>query len=440
MLQIDATPIESNKLRNKCGSKHANSRQEYVNLNNIKERGFILDTIYAHVFDKLKRQSNFDLVSDRNLINNGLDLDFKVDTTIGRNLNAYIKNLDNFINQLLVSTTTITNIQEEITNLKMNPVATLTATIALNDTQLITMFKNLGILTVGGSITPVMKENIKNYLSLFAVLSQYKTLASFSDITHEQIELLKQSLKQIITVLKSYRDIAAIAEVAEIIVNNLETVNTNSLSTEAIIPLKFKFNVEGIILDLEDKFYTNKTAMKNTILWGLCGVKPDFSIGLNYLYFGRNNSGQRDFTNQVVKRTNINYVGLASEKIGLKFMFFDRKYTHSFGQGEWFQYKGKRSYRKWLEPVSKNPIFTHGYVNAYFSGVLYNLVDLKTDKEFNYTFFGTGAGITLFNNLDVNFSVAWLMKKSFMTLDKNNMFYSVSFDIPIFEYLKAIKK
>ena len=161
---------------------------------------------------------------------------------------------------------------------------------------------------------------------------------------------------------------------------------------------------------------------------------------MNYLYFANNTTGQKDFSQQLFKNSKINYVGLASEKFGLKFIFFDRKYTHSFGPGEWFQYKGTKSYRKWLEPVTKNPIITHGYVNAYLSGILYNIVDLKTNKEFDFGIFGAGGGITLFNNLDVNASIGWVMTKSFMQLDRNNLFYSISFDIPIFEYIKAIKK
>ncbi|MCC6370574.1 MAG: hypothetical protein IT236_06205 [Bacteroidia bacterium] len=401
----------------------------------LSERSAVLDAVYAALFYELKKQGNFDLVDNRNYIATGLE-SHSLSATMAQSLNSFTAGLSKLLEQLPDSLN-MKDFAEEIKNQRKSS-NTLLGNLS-NNSQLSEFLFNLGIHTnKNAAISPDIQNNLRPTLTWISILVNYKHMTNLRNITPAEIETLKLALTQILDKLKSYRDLRAIITLAETVLENLNVeVNTSPNAANSTYPLLFNLDVEQIILSLEDKFYNNRTVMKRTFLG--FGIKPDFSIGLNYLYFGKGTKGQTEFTNQVVGQTQFNYVGLASEKIGIKLMAFDRRYTHSFNPGEWFQYKGKQSYRQWNVPVSKNPAITHGYVNAYFSGILYNIVDVKTNKNFDYSFFGTGAGITLFNNLDVNVSVAWLMKKEFMMLDKNNLFYSVSFDIPIFEYIKAIK-
>jgi hypothetical protein len=347
---------------------------------NYMERSCILDSIYYTLFHKLDSSDVNDLKPNRKYINNGLDFEendeYKIDITKKPQLTILINKINKNIDDA-----------ESIIKLK-----NYDSIRELQDKDIIFIKKNILLI-----IDKIQKEN--------------KSQAA---------------------------DLERIFVLAKIIVNSINIITNDEHPEHQYQYKNFNIDIEAIILSLEEEFFYNKTVMKRTILWGI-GVKPDFSIGLNYLYFGNATNGQADFSNQIIANTGVNYVALASEKIGVKFMFFDTKYTHSFEPGEWYQYKGKRSYRMWDEPVSKNPIITHGYLNAYFSGLLYNVVDLKTDKQFDYTFFGAGGGLTFFNNLDVNLGVGWVMKDKFMELNQNNLFYSLSFDIPIFEYIKALR-
>ncbi len=284
-----------------------------------------------------------------------------------------------------------------------------------------------------------MVQNSTTPAELFDVF-KYKKLEA---ISAENMNVLKEELLNLLQLIESRTkgsgDMANFIRIAKIIINSID-VMVDADNTEAnsrFVYKNFQIDNESILLSLEGAFYNNRTVMKKTIC-GI-GIKPDFSIGFDYLVFSHQKQ-QLDFTTQVLQNTNVNYVGLASEKIGLKFMFFDRKYTHSFAPGEWFQYKGKGSYRCWTQPVKKNVMFTHLYAHVYFSGLLYKLTQLNTNKQFDYSFVSTGIGTTLYDAIDINLSVGWALLKARQPFDPNYLFYKLSFDIPIFEYIKAIKK
>jgi len=76
----------------------------------------------------------------------------------------------------------------------------------------------------------------------------------------------------------------------------------------------------------------------------------------------------------------------------------------------------------------------------YGSGILYNIVDLKSETNFNYAITGAALGLEFFNGLEFNLGYAMpLVSKNNIgeMLDKG--FINIGFDIPIFEYLKAAK-
>jgi hypothetical protein len=192
----------------------------------------------------------------------------------------------------------------------------------------------------------------------------------------------------------------------------------------------FKIDVEAIILAFEDKFYA---ANISSITKYKIGVKPFFTIGLNYGYFvNQNNSFNFDNNSK-----NLTQIALASEKVGVKFIFSDFKYTRSHPPLEWYKYRG--SYRRWLNPVAK-PLINNFYGMIYGSGILYNIVNLKSETNFNYAITGAALGLEFFNGLEFNLGYAMpIVPKDNIgeMLDKG--FINIGFDIPIFEYLKAAR-
>ncbi len=208
------------------------------------------------------------------------------------------------------------------------------------------------------------------------------------------------------------------------------TIIELSKDEESTNPFKFKIDVEAIILSLEDKF-CKFSSLKNNYI----GIEPFFSIGLNSGIFIKKNN---NFNTTSSKTDDINIIGLASEKIGLKFLFYDFKYTHSFDKNEPFKYRGTN--RVW--PRKPKPTLINNiYGMIYISGILYNVVDIKSNKNFNYLFTGAGLGMRFYNDLELNisYSLPIIENENFKGMRRKS-FINMSFDVPIFTYLKEIKK
>jgi hypothetical protein len=189
-------------------------------------------------------------------------------------------------------------------------------------------------------------------------------------------------------------------------------------------PEKFDLDVEGMVLSFEDRFLGwNESPMKNSLL----NVRPFFTIGLNYGYFGgpdtafatESSLGQRQ-------------IAWAGEKIGLKWRLHDWGYTRSREAYEPYRFKGKY-YVRYVRP--RTPLVSNVYLMLYGSGVLYTIADLRSDSEFNQIIVGTGAGFQLFNKLELNLSYASRVDSK--SLDQG--FLNVGFDIPIFNYIRAVR-
>ncbi|WP_417371852.1 hypothetical protein [Gelidibacter japonicus] len=191
---------------------------------------------------------------------------------------------------------------------------------------------------------------------------------------------------------------------------------------------EFKIDVEAIILALEDQFYKNKiTSIKN---WYV-GIEPFFIIGLNYGILP-NEQGTIMSKDNSESISDIAYVG---EKIGLKVKLFDFGYTRSHKPMEWYKYRRKN--RRWLNPVPA-PLINDVYLMVYGSGILYNVLDLKSEENFNFALAAAGFGVSFFNDLEVNISYAIpYIDKSF---SQENALISLGVDIPIFEYIKALSQ
>jgi len=73
------------------------------------------------------------------------------------------------------------------------------------------------------------------------------------------------------------------------------------------------------------------------------------------------------------------------------------------------------------------------------SGLLYNIVNLKSDNNFNYALIGTGVGLTFYNGLSVNAGLGCPYTDNRFDLTKN-MFFNLGIDIPIIDYITSLNK
>lgn len=125
---------------------------------------------------------------------------------------------------------------------------------------------------------------------------------------------------------------------------------------------------------------------------------------------------------------NLHSLGFASEKIGIKYTIMDFK-------------RKKNSYKIGVENngfCSKMGLYLNDwYVFGYGSGLLYNLTNLRTNKNFDYTLIGLGTGVSFFNALDFNLSLVLPMVQ-----DKSGEYpmLNIGFDIKITEYLTELNK
>jgi hypothetical protein len=193
----------------------------------------------------------------------------------------------------------------------------------------------------------------------------------------------------------------------------------------------YKIDVEGIILALENDFLSFSVV---DIRKHWVGVKPFFNIGFTYgAFFDKDNALVTSTTGD----TPLYQIALAGERIGLKILFADLKYSRSQKPNEWYRYKGTYW---WWNRAPKKPIFNNFYGFVYASGIIYNIVDVKSEKTFNYPIVGGGLGVAFFNDLELNISLAVPIQiEKDSQIDLNNSFISLGFDIPIFEYLKAVR-
>lgn len=189
----------------------------------------------------------------------------------------------------------------------------------------------------------------------------------------------------------------------------------------------FKIDVESIILSFEDEFLDKGiTSLKDYKI----GVKPYFIIGMNYGIFASDNTTILNDDGD----GNISQISFVGEKIGLKFVLADFDYTHSQKPLEWYKYRGR--YTRWKGPVP-DPLINDIYLSIFGSGIIYNVVDLKSEDNFDFGLIGIGAGVSFFNDLELNISYSVpIIEKSF---SYDNAFINLGFDIPIFEYIRAVR-
>jgi hypothetical protein len=193
--------------------------------------------------------------------------------------------------------------------------------------------------------------------------------------------------------------------------------------------LGFSIDVESIILSLEDRIGEGRLSPSKHFF----NLRPYFTVGLNYGGYRGPFTGFGDTTVAGVRT-----VAWAGEKLGLKWRIADFKYARNQPAGEFFQYHG-RTYKRLVRP--KDPFISNVYANAFASGLLYTIADLRTDKTFDYPVVGAGAGLTWFNGLESNICyVAPIIGGATLQENIDAGFWSLALDIPLFEYIKAARE
>lgn len=272
-------------------------------------------------------------------------------------------------------------------------------------------------------------EDIKNKLGLTIDGFQGLKMDDLGAMDEKHMRAILSLFKQAVEVFRDRRGNHAVARMCDMLVKYVVIDPEFGLKKEAK-HLKFVVDVEALILDLESEFTgLSISTMRNS--W--VGVKPFFSIGMNYGFF---NNFSNSFATE--DRLGLQEVGWAGEKIGFKFMLWDWGYTRSHRPKELFKYRG--AYRRWLTAPSK-PTVNNAFFLIYGSGLIYSIADLRTDAVFSSPIVGAGAGLEFFNGMSLNLSYAVPLPPSTSFDEKlNSAFVNVGFDIPIFEYLRAAKE
>ena len=158
-------------------------------------------------------------------------------------------------------------------------------------------------------------------------------------------------------------------------------------------------NVTSVLTDLYKDYQFGKFTEPKKINFML-------DIGLNNMY-------SFDYG---VKGGSINY---ASEKIGVQFILNDFKNKH--------RDPNTKSMGENYKNPQKVPVISNWYFFIYTSGILYNVVDVKTKQNFTEPIYGAGFGVSFFNKLKLNLSGTY----------NYDFGLNLGIDIPLFEYLNA---
>ncbi|CAM1355560.1 hypothetical protein [Tenacibaculum ascidiaceicola] len=283
-------------------------------------------------------------------------------------------------------------------------------------------------------LSSLVNSNFDEYKNLYDFYKGLKK-SQFKDftMTQNQYYSMKYLIIEFISVAKNQYPNDAISTVLDFLLENTlvefndssgNLVNEDQNNSKNIGYLYV--DIESIISTIDQRFNSIKKRKITKY------ITPFFSMGVNYASFSNNNNL---IDNEASGTSSIGSLYYASEKIGIKWKLWNWKYTHAFEAGESFKYYNKQTY--WLRP-QEEPLVSDVYIFGYASGLLYNLVDLKSEENFDYALVGAGVGMTFFNGLSANISVSSPVVDN--SISSKNSFVNFGLDIPIIEYISALTK
>lgn len=244
---------------------------------------------------------------------------------------------------------------------------------------------------------------------------------------YAQVEWLKASFKRAILV---YRDSVANNQLIYLLGNGLlNHLQLIDLGAERDSLVGIRLDASAIILELADRYVEKdwRPISKYKIAIG-----PLLNIGLNHGVALNPNAGY-DFGTGPQPIPSFSFFG---EKIGIELTFFDRDYKLSHNVNEWYQYKGRyiRNTR-----VSKYPAISSFGLMFYGSGLVYNLVNVKSEQNFNYVLAGSALGLKFFNGMQLSAGLAMpVINNENLAGMSEKAFVTFSLDIPLISYLQGL--
>jgi hypothetical protein len=305
-----------------------------------------------------------------------------------------------------------------------------------HDTHFKQVEKITNIPTTSGStisfngLVTAMQDALPDFTSTVADIGRVAALTKprigFSNLSLDEVNSIKTLLLQLGDVTDYLFRHNIVKNVLSLLVENLHVNNPNDVDLKQVY-----IDVESLILSLDKEFVSkNKRSSVASRLFFI-NPRPFLTIGTsNGFFLYSNRLGGKD---DLGRQTSIHAINLAAEKIGVRVKLFDLNYTRSFGPGEVFEYHGTD--RVWVRP-QKKPTVSSLYYSIYGSGILYNLLDLKTDRNFDYGLLCGDVGLIFFNGLEFSVGIGLIYDRGFRS---DHQMAKIDFSIPIVEYLSALK-
>lgn len=338
-----------------------------------------------------------------------------------------VKNIKDFSKKDSLNAQNLSGLANSLANLDSN-----TALIIEGDTRISKPIRDK-IAGLADTFNNTNLDYLKNII-LFCNGLKKNNYQDFS-LTKDQYYAMKSIITDFLKVAKNKFDNDVLSNVIEFLMDNTvieytdksgTPVNSGATSSGDIGYLSI--NAESVITELANKFSPDSR------LSVLTYVRPFFTIGINYLNFPHNNNlnGGND------NGQSLSNLNLASEKLGVEYVFWNNKYRHSHSAGEKYKYYGKYIFN---ESPQTQPTISNFKLNIYASGLLYNLVNLKSNQSFNYSILGTSIGVTVYNGLQFSVGAGQAITNlKSISYNIDDVFYNFSIDIPIIDYLSALGK
>jgi hypothetical protein len=208
------------------------------------------------------------------------------------------------------------------------------------------------------------------------------------------------------------------------IVNNVKKyTEINADSNEISV------DVESIIIDLHQRFTEHSNSSLDLYL--MIGINQSTAINSNGLLYA--SEGER-----------LNNIAFASEKIGVKWKVINWKKRFSYESGD-----KRRFLLFWDKPVWKTnarrykdfPIINDFHLALYGSGLLYNIANTKTEKNYDAPLVGTSVGISGYNGIDFNIGIVQPVFAGITWNDValQNSMINFGIDVRLSEYLQQVR-
>lgn len=250
--------------------------------------------------------------------------------------------------------------------------------------------------------------------------SQSGPMGSFT-FNEQELESAKKLMNELIDYIDKTGKYNTAAVYLHSLIDNISYRPADSVARK---PATVSLNFESVIYTLDDKLVTPARLERTRYF------EPYINIGVNYAGFLYANTLQ----NGGSTNTSLSGMTFASEKIGIKYKLVNHRYTRSFKPGVVYRYYGRDWSWKRPQPVG---VFDDVFIDFHTGGLLYNVVNLTTEKSFNFPFAGVGFGVRTFNGLTLSGSLN--LPYTGKAFRNENLFVMCSIDIPIIDYIRALR-